>query len=637
MARIFNDDKLQQQFDRDGYVVVPLLNQQQVNDLSSLFYNLHNEIPGNFYSTTFNASPEFKQRITEKAEQTFGKQIDGLFTGIKKLGSSYLSKAPGQHSKMPVHQDWTVVDESKFESVTVWIPLVDTTENNGAIKVLPGSHKFTNTLRSPNLPTEYANLHDEIWNQMQLLPMKAGDAFIFNHALLHASSANNSNKERLAITYGLVPAEAQLMLHHLNEKKNLEKYLMPDDMFQRYYNIGERPLFGEKVEEFAYPVKPMSNLKLHYLINKAKRERKMKPLLKDPAAQVFYEREGYVRLPLLDADEVKLLLDYYNTLALKDEAGFGFHISMDTKDKTLLPKILDKIYEVALPKLSAHFEDAKPFVGSFVIKEKNPLGVVPVHQDWSFVDDEEQYCSVTCWCPLVDVTLDNGALGVMRGSHNFLGSYRPSPSPQVPSPIAEHMFTIFPYLQLVEMKAGEVLIFDNRTFHGSPPNASDSARIAFGIGYTQKDATMTHYYLKPDGNKNTVLKYKVDGDFFLKYNNPALSKMYDKGEVIQGYEVEAEMPYILPSFTGDELVELIKDTGNEFNVPMCEKLAALFNYHADGRKKQEEAPKEAEQKAPEPVQLPVTENYVWHDERSFIQKYTPLNIVREIRKRLVSQ
>jgi ectoine hydroxylase-related dioxygenase (phytanoyl-CoA dioxygenase family) len=636
MARIFTDNKLQQQFERDGYVVVPFLNESEINDLAALFYEMHKEVPGNFYSSTFNASPEFKERINLQTQKAFGPRVEGLFTNIKKLGSSYLCKAPGPHGKMPVHQDWTVVDESKFESVTIWVPLVDTTEENGAIRVLPGSHRFSSTLRSPNLATEYVNLQDEIWKQMELLPMKAGHAFIFNHAVLHASSANTTAKERLAITYGLVAADAQLMLYHFNEKKNLEKYLMPDDMFQRYYNIGERPMFGEKVEEFSYTVKPMSSLKLHYNINKAKRGRKMKTLFKDPAAQEFFEREGYVKLPLLNDDEVKLLLDYYQSLALKDEAGFGFHISMDVRDKSLLPKILDKIYEVALPKLDAHFENAKPFVGSFVIKEKNPLGVVPVHQDWSFVDNEDEYCSVTCWSPLVDVTLDNGALGVMRGSHNYLGSWRPSPSPQVPSPIAEHMFTIFPYLQLLEMKAGEVLVFDNRTFHGSPPNASDFPRIAFGIGYTQKDAQLTHYYLKPDGKKDTVYKYKVDKDFFFKYNNPALSKMYDKGELIEGYEVVAELPYVLPKFTADELVELIKDTGNAFNVPMCEKLAALFSYHMDGTKKQEAPATEAEQKVPEPVVEQPAEKWEWKDDRNFLQKYTPLNIVREIKKRLVA-
>ena len=632
MTPIFNDSKLQEQFEKDGFVVIPFLNDEEVKTLSSFFYDLHKQVPQNFYSTTFSTSPEFKEQISDKTNQVFDAKVDGVFTGIKKLGSSFLCKAPGEGGKMPVHQDWTVVDESKYCSVTIWIPLVDTNEENGAIRMLRGSHKFTDTLRAPTLPSEYAKLQDEIWNEMEPLPMKAGQAFIFNHALLHASSTNTTDKERIAITYGVMPAEAQLILYHLNENKKLEKYLMPDDMFQRYHNIGQQPEFGEKAEEKSYEVKPMSSLKLHSLINKGIRARKMKPLFKDPAVQKFFNEEGYAKISVLEAQEVTLLLDYYKSLQLKDEVGFGFHISMDVKDKTLVPKILEKIYEVALPKISSHFENAKPFVGSFVIKEVNPMGVVPVHQDWTFVEDEDQHCSVTCWVTLVDTTLDNGALGVVRGSHNFFRNYRPSPSPQVPSPISEHMFTIFPYLKLVEMKAGEALIFDSRTFHGSPPNSSDGPRIAFGIGFTQSDAKLSHFYLKPDGNKNKILKYKIDTSFFYKYENPGLAKMYDKGGVIEGYELLEELPFSLPKFTADELVDLIKENGNEFNVPMCEKLAKLFSYNMDGSKKQEEQP--VEQKAPEVKVEEAPTPYVWVDERSFLEKYTPLNIVREIKKRL---
>ena len=634
MTPVFKNNELQEKFDRDGFVVIPFLNDEAVTSLQSLFYDLHQQVPANFYSTTFNKSSDFKNNITAAAENLIGPKADDLFQDIKKLGSSFLCKSPGEGGKMPVHQDWTVVDEADFCSITMWIPLVDTDEENGAIRVLAGSHKFSNTLRAPTLPSEYDNLEDEIWNEMTPLPMQAGQAFIFNHSLLHASSANTTSKERVAITYGVVPAKAQLMLYHLAENNKLEKYLMPDDMFQRYDNIGEKPRFGEKAEEFSYNIKPMSSLKLHALINKENRLRKMKPLFKDAAAQKFFDEEGYVKLPVLEAAEIQLLLDYYKTLQLKDEAGFGFHISMDVKDKALVPKILEKIFEIALPKLSTHFENAKPFVGSFVIKEPNPMGVVPVHQDWSFVEDEEQHCSVTCWVPLVDVNLENGALGIVRGSHNYFNSYRPSPSPQVPSPISEHMFTIFPYLKLVEMKAGEALIFDNRTFHGSPPNSSSAARIAFGIGFTQNDAKLSHYYLKPDGKKDTIMKYDIDTSFFYKYENPGLSKMYDKGELIEGYHLDKELPFTLPKFTADELVDLIKETGNEFNVPMCEKLATLFSYNMDGSKKQEEQKEVKKEEHASQENVIEEKPFVWVDDRSFLQKYTPLNIVREIKKRL---
>jgi len=635
-ATIFKDPQLQQQFNRDGFVVLPFLDAGEVKALTEFFYTLHPKTPAGFYSSTFSDDMLFKKTITDFAEKIYAPKIESHFHGIKKLGASFLCKSPGAESKMPVHQDWTVVNESKFYSVTIWVPLTDTDESNGAMKVLRGSHWFTHTLRSPNMPSEYENVKDEIWNAMETLPLRAGEAFIFNHALIHASSPNTTSKERLAITYGIAPKDAQLYLYLQNGNGRVEKYNMPDDMFPRYHNIGERPAFGEKAEEFDYEIKQVSALKLHHLLTKSRRERNIQPLFRDPAVQEFFEREGYARLKVLDEKEVKELLDFYHSLQMKDETGYGFHISMDNKDKQFVGRVLDKIFEVALPKISPHFQNAKAYVGSFVIKEPNPVSVVPVHQDWTFVEDEDRFCSVTCWVPLVDTTMDSGALGVIRGSHKFFTNYRPSPAPQVPSPISEHMFTIFPYLKIVEMKAGEALVFDNRTFHGSPPNVTSSPRIAFGIGFVQNEAKLCHYYLKP-GTKDRLLKYRIDEPFFRKYENARLSKMYDAGELIQGYELIEEVPYVLPKFAAADLVELIKENGNEFNVPMCEKLAKLFSYNMDGTKKEEPKPPSVPAEVPEESPVQHEKQQVWVDDRSFFRKYTPGNILREVKKRVLAE
>jgi ectoine hydroxylase-related dioxygenase (phytanoyl-CoA dioxygenase family) len=482
------------------------------------------------------------------------------------------------------------------------------------------------------MPNQFDSVSESISKQMKTLSMRAGEAFVFNHALLHASSLNQSSSNRVAVTYGLVPAEAKLYLYLRNKANRLEKYAMPDDMFSRYTAIGEGPECGEKLEEIDYESPSVNEFQLKKMI--ANKEFKMKPLFKEKEKQEFFEREGYVVFPLLNDSEVADLKTFYESLQIKDENGFGFHVSMDQKDKDMSRRVREKVWGVILPKLGEHLKDFKPFVASYVVKDPNPKGVVPAHQDWSFVDKEEEgFCSVTCWTTLVETNIDNGAMGVIRGSHKMMQNHRPSPSPQAPVPLEQHMFSIFPYLKTLNMKPGEVLMFDNRTFHASPPNASDSIRLAAGVGVTQKDSQLVHFYLKPDGTKSTAIKYKTDEDFFLKYNNASLAKIYDAGEVIKDYEVLEEVSYVFPQHSSEELIELIKDAGNEFNVPMCERLAKLFNYNMDGSQKQD-AQKEVEVKITEPVGEPQKE-WVWNDERSFLQKYTPVNIVKEIKKRVI--
>ncbi len=635
MQSIFQNKELQKRFDTDGYVLLPWLSAEEVGQLRELYSSLGLAAIEQFHSTSFLPDVELKKKINTSVENIFENKVTATFADIKKLGSSFLTKPIGEKGAMPVHQDWTIVDETKAYSATIWVALEDINEENGAMQVLPGSHRFSATLRAPTLETDYAHLQDYLRSKMLTVPMKAGEAIIFNHALFHASQANKAERPRLAVTYGLIPDLAQLSLYIKNKNNQVEQFEMPDDMFLYYHEIGTQPKFGNKIGEVDFHPKPKSSLYFEQKINQYQSATKSEKVFKQVDVQKNFDRDGYVVLPALDQDEVKELLDFYTSLKLNDDAGFGFHISMDQTDKSLVGKILDKLFEVAFPKMSLHFENAKAFVGSYVIKEPNPTSIVPVHQDWSFVEDEERHCSLTCWVALVDTTLDNGAMAVIKGSHRFFKNFRPSPSPQVPSPLSEHMFTIFPYLQLIEMKAGEMLVFDNRTFHGSPPNTTLKPRVAFGIGMTQKDAKLVHYYLNPAvPEKNEVFKYAIDEAFFRKYENSKLAKMYDKGEVIEGYDLEETLPYTLPKFTAEELIELMKENGNTFNVPMCEKLAQLFSYNPDGSKKEEPKPEPIVEQKPEPVWE--EKPWIWVDNRSFVQKYTPKNILIEIKKKLTA-
>jgi len=356
----------------------------------------------------------------------------------------------------------------------------------------------------------------------------------------------------------------------------------------------------------------------------------MKPLFKDLEIQEHFNKYGYARFPILEQEEVTQLLDYFYEQNLRDRSGYGFNMSMEDDDKEKVARIRKKIYDVALPKALPHFYNAKVIAGSFVVKEKNLQGVVPPHQDWSFVEDEGENYSVTCWITLVPTNMQNGYMGVIKGSHLIYDNIRPSPSPQVPTPLMNHLFSIFPYLEMYEMQPGEALIFDHRTFHASTPNITDEPRIAIGLGFTQEDAEICHYTLKQNDKKDTLLKYKVDDDFLLKYDNSRLSKMFDAGEKIEGYEIVEELPYVFPNPTSEELLEKIKAKGNVFNIELCEHMAKLFNYDMTGNKKED-----LKEQEPELV-LQETEifNEGSEDKKTFWQVYTPSNILREIKFRV---
>ena len=121
---------------------------------------------------------------------------------IKEFGFTFPSHdvQPGLRCDMPVedqsifyqHQDYTH-NIGSANSVTVWIPLQDTNEEQGALLVAPGTHKLGPIDNIGGIiPAEHKF-------DLQPCPIKFGEALIFNQKLVHQSGRNISKDVRFSV------------------------------------------------------------------------------------------------------------------------------------------------------------------------------------------------------------------------------------------------------------------------------------------------------------------------------------------------------------------------------------------------------------------------------------------------------
>lgn len=578
-----NEKKLEHLLAVNGYFVIPFIDDKTIEQLLLLYTNHFSSDTSPFYSTSFHENIDTKNHVNDSVLQLLNEHIAAQFSDYKILGTSFLKKSAKDNNLLPLHQDWTVTDEIKYGSFTIWIALQDTDKHNGAIRVIPQSHLLENNFRAPSIPVSFEADREVLEKFLITVSMRKGEAFVFNQKLMHASWPNSSTQNRMALTIGLVPKEADLfMLYYNKNKKTLSKYTMPEDLFLHYPEIIEQPKIGTLTSTSSYNPKLFSlqNFLENSFLNRQKYSC-MQPLFTNTEHQHFFEENGYIKLPALDNNAIKELTDFLYTSGIKKITDYGFYVGMDHENKQLVENMMQKIEAVAMPFISSYLKDYQLITASYVIKDFNEKGVVPPHQDWTFVEDETQHCSVTCWIPLVDTTMENGCLGIIKGSHKFLSNVRPSPSPQVPSPLAQHMFSLFPYFDLIPMKAGEAIIFDNRTFHASPPNIAKEPRLAIGLSFTQKDAKLCHYMLKP-GTKDVMLKYKVSPDFFKRYDNGTLSKMYDAGKTISDFELVEEVPYTWENLSKNAMKQRVLSAGNKYNKELTTHMLKLFGSQMKG-------------------------------------------------------
>jgi ectoine hydroxylase-related dioxygenase (phytanoyl-CoA dioxygenase family) len=138
--------------------------------------------------------------------------LDCVLEDYRVVLCSFVVRAAGSAlHDMPLHQDWSFVDESRARSIGLWAPLVDVGPENGCLAVVKGSHIGRHPPRAIGggfLYPEIASLVCERY--LKPLPVKTGEAVIFDHRLFHSSTANSSAADRVAVGVVLLPKDVPL-------------------------------------------------------------------------------------------------------------------------------------------------------------------------------------------------------------------------------------------------------------------------------------------------------------------------------------------------------------------------------------------------------------------------------------------
>ncbi|MBP6731228.1 MAG: phytanoyl-CoA dioxygenase family protein [Chitinophagales bacterium] len=241
LTPLLKTGKLQQDFEENGYVVVPLLDLTEVELLQKIFNkHLGGHAIDSFTSTNIINSKEWRIQVADEIKQILDSKLNAVFENTKFWNPAFLIKPTGQNTEFKLHQDWTFVDESNYFSGNIWIPLADTNEANGTICVIPKSHyKHVKTLRSHTIPEIFRGREDVIKHLSIPVNLKAGEAIIFQHSLVHYSPSNTTDKVRVAVSCGFNSRGATLLNYYKNSDTEVTLYAMPDNFVFDYGSVRD--------------------------------------------------------------------------------------------------------------------------------------------------------------------------------------------------------------------------------------------------------------------------------------------------------------------------------------------------------------------------------------------------------------
>jgi hypothetical protein len=259
---IFKDDKIQLRFDRDGFVKIPLLNQEEACDLVGFYekHRLPHETTGRLHHTTTDSGQvDLIYSVDAKIKAVFLPRLDKILVNFKALAGCFHIKETGIGSNTDMHQDPTFVDESNFCSANVWVALQDTDKENGNLFFIPGSHRAVSSLRAtPSFSSYYQDFKEELAGMGVHVSLKKGEAVVFSNATIHGATENMTHQIRLAATLLVCSAQAEWILYYQDKDKKsdkIEKHHLDFDSFLSFSKNGTpEHKISPEIISYNYPV-----------------------------------------------------------------------------------------------------------------------------------------------------------------------------------------------------------------------------------------------------------------------------------------------------------------------------------------------------------------------------------------------
>ena len=250
---VFKDVNLQKRFNENGYINIPFLNLNEIEELAIFFDGISKEFIRNqdINQLQYGSANErglFLQQHNKICE-IYERAVEETFVDYEFRQCEFMVKA-GHCGELATHIHPSFVEEDKFVPIGIWVPLQDVDVQNGCVTVWPKSDKLFEFLYPRSIPFDDIGVFTSFINKKEVMkpvPLKKGEALIFNESLLHASTANQTSEIRIASVAFLHPKVANLFYFKSPPKtpsQRVAKHPVLDKKFM-VEKWGDEALLGE--------------------------------------------------------------------------------------------------------------------------------------------------------------------------------------------------------------------------------------------------------------------------------------------------------------------------------------------------------------------------------------------------------
>lgn len=338
MRNLFPLTEHQQEFERKGYLVMPLLSVDEISFVLSELQLMRpddnfnpNRLPDkpSYHLTNSDQNIEYKLTAKKLIVHILAPHIKKIFDNYKLIDANFIIKLPGK-GRFPAHHDWTfVADPENYTSLTIWCPLVDTNQSNGTLQVVEGSHKIVPDISTSTVDFYCKNFQAAIVDKYsKYISLKAGECVIFDQSLLHCSNDNRTAQPRYVMQAIVLPAEIDPVFYYFDRQipeKGFEIFQIEPNFFV-FQDFNKRPINSKSLGFIENKNKLITEREfLEKMLEKSRKslgifDYEVEPLTPEILVEKLGKRTSYPKFPIstnMETYQKQLISHYKKALIIK--------------------------------------------------------------------------------------------------------------------------------------------------------------------------------------------------------------------------------------------------------------------------------------------------------------------------------
>lgn len=267
---LFRNDNIEKEYREDGFVRLPLLQVNELATIKDLYHRTYGQSFQGLQPLLRVGDAKRNIELHYEIARILSPILEKWFLPFAYNANHFIVKGANDSNTFRLHQDWNVVNETKYIAAHIWIALQDTDTENGALFVLRGSHRYFDNIRSGSCGIAFIEDTETIRKHITSLPVKAGEAIVYQQALFHGSHPNSTPDPRLACISSIRPQQASMVYYQQDLDKLIEHEISPEILLNQLSQLekGSRPMATKSSINNFYPCYKTSYLSTKVLEEK---------------------------------------------------------------------------------------------------------------------------------------------------------------------------------------------------------------------------------------------------------------------------------------------------------------------------------------------------------------------------------